>query len=177
MEKKIKILVKSFLMSTLGGFLGAWGGADHTSKMWRRLCIPFMLASLAYNRTENLWIVMILSMIGSLSMGYGIPSSTDSGSSLGKFWYTRFKGNILLSNIFTRFTISVMFACNLLIIPIFYSNWNIYLPACLILSIIYSTFSWMNLGQFTFNNKKLNWSEFISYFTLSLISSIIILSI
>lgn len=177
----MKNFILTFLNSSIGGFLGAFAGADKTSKNWRRYCIPGLIISNAYNYTQNLWVLLIGIMIGILSLGYGIPDSTDEGSTLGKFWYkigTRIGlgGSViaLFSNLCTRGTISIGLVFSLLILPLIKGNWVIYGWGSLIFIIIFITLSWRDLGQFTLLKKKLLWCDFIVYFTLVILSLILI---
>ena len=68
--------------------LWALGGADGYSKAFRRIgvavaiCLPIMLV------TGNfLWALAAVAMWGVFSIGYGIPSLNDEGSTLGKLAY------------------------------------------------------------------------------------------
>ena len=74
------------LSAILSGSLWAIGGADDTSKNWRRIgcplviCLPILL--------KTWWAIPIgLLLHLTLRLGYGIPDLTDDGSMLGRFWY------------------------------------------------------------------------------------------
>lgn len=74
---KIKDLINKsglFILPLLAGWLGAYGGADKTSKNWRRILIPGLLTGFAYSNTESLLVISIMAMCFALSIGYGIPS-------------------------------------------------------------------------------------------------------
>ena len=178
---KIKKYLLSFLDSLFGGFLGAFAGADNTSKNWRRFCIPGLIVSNAYNYTQNLWVLTIGIMILVLSLGYSVPDETSRGSVLGRFWNKIcFKIPVFLTkryffcNLFTRGTISIVLMLTLLILPIIKGNWILYKNLSLLFIFVYSTISWRNLGNFIIFYKTLIWSEFIVYSILVGIAMILI---
>jgi len=172
--KKIKKLLSILGFGTIGGLLGAFGGADQTSKAWRRICIPSLITLYALYMLHNWWLITIMSMCGVLSIGYGIPDSTDEGSSLGKFWYNLFNGNHLLTDIFARGTLGLLVSLSLISIPILKGNWLMYGLCSLGIITVYSTISWRGLGGFTFKGKYLLWSEFLTYSFVVLFAQIII---
>ena len=172
--KKIKKLLSILGFGTIGGLLGAFGGADQTSKAWRRICIPSLITLYALYMLHNWWLITIMSMCGVLSIGYGIPDSTDEGSSLGKFWYNLFNGNHLLTDIFTRGTIGLLVSLSLISIPILKGNWLIYGLCSLGIITVYSTISWRALETFKAFKKDLLYSEFIVYTVLSILAKILI---
>lgn len=59
-----------------GAFLGAWAGADGTSKAWRRLGIPLILTALGCAELgwEGLFLLLL---VIPLSMGYGRADGVD----------------------------------------------------------------------------------------------------
>lgn len=63
-----------FSLPVLGGLLGALGGADKSSKSYRRFVLPALLTSFAFGYTESVFVISIMSMSFALSLGYGIPS-------------------------------------------------------------------------------------------------------
>ncbi len=91
-------------------FLWAIGGAG--PKLVRRLGVPIVLAiSLSFT---SLWLLFnILPLWGIVSIGYGMPDKTDSGSKLGRF-YSKFLPK-LAANWATRFTIFVLFVVVMII--------------------------------------------------------------
>ena len=56
-------------------------------------------------------------------MGYGIPTDTDDGSTLGAFWYDIWRQNHFRADIFTRGTISIGYALILALIAYLRGNW------------------------------------------------------
>jgi len=85
-------------------FLWAMGGAG--KKMVRRVGVPVVMSiSLSFT---SLWLLLtVLPLWGVVSIGYGMPDSTDPGSALGRF-YSRW----LLkkaANWATRFTVYILF--------------------------------------------------------------------
>jgi len=175
---KIKNTIKklsSLFIPFFGGIFGALGGADNSSKKFRRILIPLALFGYAFIQLENIYTITILSLIGVLSMGYGIPDNTDEGSFLGRLWYKLFKQNHFLSDIFTRGTIGLLESLCLISIPIIKHNWIIYLFCSLGIILVNSLISWRNWGQYELFNKKLNWSETITYFGLTLFAMLMII--
>jgi hypothetical protein len=162
MKKYLKIVLNSPL-AVIGGILGALGGSENSSKMYRRIGIPVLLMLSAYFKLHNLWVVMLMSMAGALSMGYGIPCATDSGSQIGRFWYNLFKQNHLLADIFTRGTVGLMTITASVILPIIKQNWIIYILASLAILGSYCFLSWRNLGTVPYKNKKLLVVDLLHY--------------
>jgi len=163
-----------FALPVLGGWLGAFGGADGTSKIWRRILIPGLLTSYAFSNTHSVLVITIMSMAGALSIGYGIPSETDSGSTLGRFWYKIFKGNHLLADLATRGTIAKLIALSLISIPIIKGNWIIYGLGLIGIILTNSLLSWRNLGTYKLFRKELSWSETLTWGLITLCGIIII---
>lgn len=180
---KIKDLfnkVSGFFIPILGGLLGAIGGSGN--KPARRIGIPFITAGYAYSNLHNLWVVTIFSMIGALSIGYGIPDENfltdptkDSGSTLGRFFYNLFKKNHLLADIFTRGTIGFLIALSLLSIPIIKGNWIVYGVCSVGIILTNALLSWRNLGVYKLFNKELSWVETLTWGLISLFATLIII--
>jgi len=86
---KIKEIFKSIGIGLIGGILGAFGGADNTSKLWRRLGLPILISVLAFIVIKQWYVLSIMSLYAVLTIGYGLPCSYsgDEGSPLGKFFY------------------------------------------------------------------------------------------
>jgi len=151
---KIKQWLLNFLNSfklgglpAIVGLAGAWSGQQN--KWVRRIIIPLVFAICALIELKSLWCLFILTQIGFLSIGYGIPSKDgDKGSSLGRFWYKICKGNTTLTNIFTRGTIGLGIALSFLVAPILKSNWLIYLLASSGIILVWAIISWGGFGSF-----------------------------
>jgi hypothetical protein len=73
-------------LAAITGVLWALSGAGYP-KILRRLGVP-LAASLCVFLIRHHWQIFIAvpCAFGILSIGYGIPDSTDEGSSLGRFW-------------------------------------------------------------------------------------------
>jgi len=179
---KIKDLfnkIAGFFIPLLGGLLGAIGGSG--DKPARRIGIPVTIAGYAYSNLHNLWVITIFSMIGALSLGYGIPDDNyltdptkDKGSSLGRFFYKLFKGNHKLADIFTRGTCGILVALSLLSLPIIKGNWIVYGIGSLGIILTNALLSWRNLGTFKLFGKELSWIEFATWGLITLLAVIII---
>lgn len=174
---KIKILLNKlsiFFLPIMGGVLGALGGAERSNKAFRRVFIPLSLSGYAYVNLENIWAFTIMSMCGAFSIGYGIPGNGDEGSALGRFWMKIFKGNHLLADIFSRGSIGFLIVLSLLSLPILKHNWLVYGLSSSGIMFTQSLLSWRNLGQYTLFNRKLNWSETLTYGLITLFAVLII---
>ena len=173
MKTNLKIKITNILSSIvpiLGGLLGAWAGADQTSKAWRRFAIPTLIMGLAFLKTDSVLIITIMFMAFVLSKGYGIPGGGNSGSSLGRFWYNIFNGNHFLADVFTRGTIGIMIGISLLSIPLINQNWLVYGLGCLGIILVQSLISWRDLGTFILFGKMLTWSEAITWGVVTLMA-------
>ena len=77
----------------LCALLWALGGAEKSSKAWRRIGVPIVLCgAIAY---KDMWLTPLLSILPLLfvlRMGYGVPDGTDQGSALGRWWTTKLTG-------------------------------------------------------------------------------------
>jgi len=168
--KKINI-IKIVILTAL---LGAYGGQGH--KKYRRIYIPLLLAILALLTLRNWWTLTIISMMGTFTIGYGIPCPDDPDpSSLGKFWYKIFGGNNFWSNFSTRGTIGSLIGLSLISIPVLRGNWVVYLIGCLFIIIIDGLFGWRDLGVVKIEeNKYLLWSDLIVYGIIGLVTAILI---
>ena len=91
-------------------FLWAMGGSG--PKMVRRIGVPVVMGiSLSFT---NLWLLLtVLPLWGVVSIGYGMPDSTDRGSILGRF-YSKFLPP-KAANWATRFTIFVLFVAVMIV--------------------------------------------------------------
>ena len=174
---KIKNLLNKgllFVLPVIGGWLGAFAGADKTSKACRGILIPGLLTSYAYSNTGSILCITIMFMAMPLSMGYGIPDATDDGSTLGKFFYKLFKGNHLLSDMSVRGTIGMLIALSLISIPLIYQNWLTYILCSLGIILINALISWRNLGSYKLFGKTLSWVETITWTLITLFSCLVI---
>ena len=165
----------TILVTVIGALLGAMGGAEHSSKLFRRLVLPGMITSIAYWQTESILTLSIMAMTFT-RIGYGLPSPDDDKPSvLGKFFFDLFNGNILLANIFTRGTIGLLTCLTLISIPIIKHNWGTYIISCALILLAYTCISWRDLGVYQFFKWQLLWSETILYGTITLASLILVM--
>ena len=99
------MLIK-ILLGVTCGFLGAWGGAEGTSKNFRRVGIPVIISLALW----NLWGLLLWIP---LSMGYGIPCFNDKGSLIGRFFYKLTNESQFWASVFTRMVIGLL--CGIII--------------------------------------------------------------
>lgn len=161
------------VMSLICGLMGAWTGANGSSKLWRRLMIPIVLTVFAYITLNNHLVVEMLLMFPVLSIGYGIPTPpNDPGSGLGSFWYKICKGNGLMATGFTRATIGVLLIIANMSIPVITGAWwpvfGVFAGVFLFNQLLW-TVIFQGLGMFNFLGKSLNTDEFCLYTTDALI--------
>jgi len=100
--QKIKLPIFILIIALLGGI----SGSQNSSKLFRRVFLPILIFLYSYislsqsiGYIQSLWSITILSMIGVLSIGYGIPSIDDEGSAIGAFYYRLFNKNRVLANV------------------------------------------------------------------------------
>jgi len=186
MINKLKKLSSLLFFGTIGGLLGAFGGAENTTKGWRRLGIPLLITLSALCIMRNWWVLSIMSMAGVLTIGYGMPCFNphweDEGSTLGRFWYyTVLKRGYnetktyLLASILTRTTIGLLICLSVVSIPILRGNWLIWVLCNLGIIGVFGFISWKDLGTFKAFKKDLLWSEFITYSITTLLIGIMLI--
>jgi len=144
---KDKITIKLSLIPFLTGLMYSIAGSENTPKQIRRFGIPILLTFFSWLYLQNIWVLTMLSQIGVYHIGHGIPDATDSGSSLGRFWYNLFNSNHLWADIFTRGTKAFLIAVSCLSIPVLKGNWAVYLVSSLILTISIASIAWRGLGE------------------------------
>jgi len=182
MINKLPLLIFSFI----GGLLGAFGGVENTSKVWRRLGIPLLITLSALCIMRNWWVLSIMSMSGVFTIGYGLPCFypgwEDKGSKLGQFWYytvlkrgyNETKTNFL-ANILTRTTVGLLIGISVISIPILKGNWLIWGLCSLGIIGVFSFISWKDLNTFKIFKKDLLWSEFITYSITTLLIGVMLI--
>lgn len=168
--------IKSIFIGFIGGILGALGGTDNSSKLFRGLGIPILITGIAFLVLKHWLVLSIMSLYAVLTIGYGIPDNWDGGdkgSPLGRFFFwTIFNGNYnpyahLLADIFTRGTIAILSCLTFLSIPLLKSNWIMYILGSITIISVYSYLSWRTLGSLNLFNRSLTWSEIIPYTALT----------
>ena len=183
--KNIVLSILGFLAPVIGAFLGALGGSADGDKSFRRVLIPLMLVGMSFLKTESILVLTICSMIGVLSIGYGIPDALDSGSALGRFFYNFFHSYhapyeaYVLANIFTRGLIGALIVLSLISIPTIRQNWGIYIVFGFLIVLTNAFVSWNNFygdwGSYVLLNKTLSWTETVTWGLITLFSTLIIL--
>jgi len=129
-------------------------------KFLRRYFVPLLLTSLAYWKYQSLWVLLLLSLIGCYSLGYGEGSVTRK-------W---FKG----SDILTRGFISLLKCLSFLILAILSGKWIIYIIGSISIILVGSFVSWRDLGEIKFFKYKLLVADLIVYGVDSLIGILLI---
>lgn len=148
----------------IGGLLGALGGADNSSKAFRRWGIPSLLVIVAFLKLHSFWTLCLFAIVGILSIGYGIPSADDPKPSFfGALYFRLFKGNHLWADIFTRGTLGFLIGLISVIIPILKGNWLLYVGTTVGITLVNALVSWRSLGMYTFLNRKLLVSESLTW--------------
>lgn len=174
--KNILNFLKNTGIAFILAILGCIGGQG--VKMARRIGIPIILTILALVETKNLWVLTIMFQSLFLSMGYGIPDVNDEGSALGRFWYKIFKGNTILTNIFTRGSIGFGLSLSLLILPILNNNWLYYIIGSLGIILVWAINSWRGYGSFTLKLFGKNYEclkvDFVTYLVTAICELLVI---
>jgi hypothetical protein len=150
----------------IGGLLGAWGGVGGTSLAWRRVGLTILYTVYALYKLRSIWALSVGLIFIPLTFGYGVPDSTDDGSTLGRFYYNlfkKFKKQHLLTDIFTRGTIALLCMLCVIGIPIINGAWLRYILFSLLTILTFTTISYRGLGTFEFKGKHLLWSEALTY--------------
>ena len=138
MTKLKKIILDFFkAFSTTGipaiiGLLGAIAGQNF--KWLRRFLIPVIFTVCAVIELKSLWVLLLMSMAGWLSLGYGESS----------FLYKIFKGD----NYLVRGTLGVLISLSFLVIPILKGNWLVYLLGSVGIILTWALITWQGFGSF-----------------------------
>lgn len=167
--KKLKKSTIAFFTAVIGAILGALGGAEKSSKLFRRIGIPILLLLVGI-LFKNYAAILLSLYIPIFYIGYGIPDASDSGSSLGRFWYKVFKKNHFLSDIFTKATIGFLFSIILTIIAILQSNARLLFITISITIFSHVVFGGLiqGLGEIKLFKRKLLGVDLLRYFFLTL---------
>lgn len=163
-----------FLTSLIAGLLGAIGGSQKYSKLWRRYGIP-LISLIPFVLFSWNWIyISFLSLIGVLSIGYGIPDSGDEGSFVGKFWH-RITRNYNATEILTRMSISCLKPLAFIAIPITAGIWTPFFFHAFFIVLINTLLGGDSIinkeGSFKWLGTNLLWEEFyIAFFDIFLLT-------
>jgi len=170
---KTKKSIIAFFTAIIGAILGAFGGAEKSSKLFRRIGIPILLLLVGI-LFKNYAAMLVALYIPIFYVGYGIPDSGDSGSFLGKLWYKLFKKNHFLADIFTKATIGMLFSIVLIIIGILKHNSSFLLITIPITILSHVVFGGLiqGLGKIKIFNKELLGVDLLRYFSLTLAAAI-----
>lgn len=99
-------------LALVSSMLWAYGGAEGTSKAWRRIGVPAATAGfvVAFNPTMVWMLAFIPAGWGALTVGYGMPSTQppDEGSTLGRLMLKVLK-NYKIAEFATRLTTYLLF--------------------------------------------------------------------
>lgn len=156
-------MVMLILALALGcGFASMWAGAEGTEKNWRRLLIPGISALFGILINMNLWYICLMARAGALSLGYGLPTTSDKGSAIGRFWAIWFRNNMTVHNAFVRGTIGFVKGVSILVVPILSQHWIHWIFAIILLMINNMLWgAWIKKeGSIELFGKKLLWEEF-----------------
>jgi len=148
LNKIKKYLSDSFKISGLPIIFGLLGSAGGQGLKWlRRFIFPAIITLYSLYIIRNLWCLTIYLMSFILTIGYGIPDSTDEGSALGRIYYKLFHANTILANIFTRGTVGILICISMLSVPILTGRWLMYILGSLIIISSYALLSWQDFGE------------------------------
>jgi hypothetical protein len=156
------------IIASLGALLRGFSGNGAIPKEISRYGIPVVIAACAFNKLQNLWVITILGMIGIFSMGYGLPSPTDKGSALGKFFYKLCKQKEVLANLLTRGWLGVLKSLVVISVPVLKHNWITYAITtfvCVLVNVLFGGGTIIKVGTFKLFGKQLNWEEIIIMFS------------
>ena len=162
MKKLLEYLKKlKYLLPLIGAYLGALGGQG--VKEWRRVVLPIIFSIIGALSLWSYWGILLGTFGIWVAIGYGIPSGTDSGSTLGRFWYNLLNQNHHLADIFTRGTIGFGMCLTGLVCPILKQNWIMYALGCLLIMVGQTVFSYRGWGEVNIFGNNLLVSDLINY--------------
>lgn len=160
MENK-KLSNLKYLLPLIGSYLGALGGQG--VKQWRRIVLPIILAVVGALALQSWWGILLGTFGAWASIGYGVPSPTDDGSTLGRFWYNLLNRNHRLTDIFTRGTVGLGMCITGLVCPLVRGNWLMYGIGCFLIMLGQTVFSYRGWGEVSIFGKNLLVSDLINY--------------
>lgn len=142
-------LFKYFWFSFVILAMGTYAGSKGTPKEYRRIGIPvvFFIGSL-FSYGFNYWNLTILLQTLSFRLGHGVPSKTDKGSVLGRFFFKIFKGNLFLTNVFTRGILAFVNCLFLISKPIIKGSWSVYILCSIVITGTFAFVQWRNFGTY-----------------------------
>ena len=97
-------------LMAVSAVLWALGGAENSSKAYRRWGVAIATSVLVFARFPSLWAYLAFIPVGwgVLTLGYGMPDATDKGSVLGRLYLAQLK-DYKLANFATRITTYILY--------------------------------------------------------------------
>lgn len=155
MLKKLKNI-----LGAVGAWLGALGGQG--DKELRRYVLSLVLVVVGYFHIG--WWALVLGAFSIwASIGYGVPSPTDGGSTLGKFWYKVTEGNHRLTDILTRGTVGLGMCLTGAIVPAITQEWIFYFIGCILIMVGQTVLSYRDFGTMEIFGDKVLKSDVYNY--------------
>ena len=151
------------VITIMAGLLGAYAGANGTSKNWRRIGVPLLTVVVGFF-VLGIRAIFLMFRSVALSIGYGFPSpDDDEPSALGAFWVKKFPNDKLKANAAIRGTIGLIEALSVMVIPIVTGEWILYIllaPYIVLINVIFGSIV-TGEGTFKLLGKELLWEEFL----------------
>jgi len=163
-----------FITIILSGILGALGGAENSSKLYRRLGIPMVLILNGYLILHTHWTYSLLLLILPLSIGYGTYDSSDPKNSLLIEFFYKKTQSIFKASYFTKGIIALVTILCLLPIVIIKHNYIPFIIGSIGIILTYLEISIKDNGTFYLFKKQLLKTDFYVY---SLLTSCILIII
>lgn len=164
----IKTIYQCIWAGMFCGLFGALGGAKDGNNAYRGILIPIFLIVMAWFHLNTSNILYLSILFATFTIGYGHTSP------LRLFYEKLFNGNQFYTNIATRETLGKLMSLSLIIIPLIKQNWILYGIVSFMIVNTYAWISWRTLRSFYFWKIMLIESEFWTYFSLGLGTSLLI---
>jgi len=147
------------------GFLGAFGGSQNTSLVWRRggislilTCFAYWVLSQEFGYITSLWAITFMFYWVGSSIGYGIPNLKDpqspwydEGATLARFFWKHTKESERWTNVLTRGVVGAVEALAGLSIPILRNtpmSWFWYGFGAIGMVFVWAMCAWRPWGSF-----------------------------